>query len=72
MHAPPLRILTSGKGSVILSEIDISTGMLNTNTSCVCGYAPESCEKLVENSLMWACGTTALPSATQPAPTTQP
>ena len=54
MKSPPLRILSSGHGAVILSTVDLSTGLLNTNTYSVYGYAPESCQKIVENAIEWA------------------
>jgi hypothetical protein len=48
----PLQYLTLGKGQVILSTVDISTGLLGTNTWPINGYEPENCYDLVSNLLL--------------------
>jgi hypothetical protein len=72
MSPPPLRLLLAGKGSVILSTIDISTGLLDTNTYTICGYTPESCQTLAENAVAWAHGVTLVRSANPMVPTSAP
>jgi len=53
-RAPPLQIITEGQGAVLISPLDISTGLLNANTWGINGYTPESCEKLMTNIIDWA------------------
>ncbi|HZL36117.1 MAG TPA: DUF4159 domain-containing protein, partial [Tepidisphaeraceae bacterium] len=50
---PGLQMLTAGKGAVIVSPLDLTTGLLGSNTWPIMGYAPASCEKFVENLVIW-------------------
>ncbi|HWE94821.1 MAG TPA: DUF4159 domain-containing protein [Tepidisphaeraceae bacterium] len=51
---PHVRMLSAGKGCVILSPLDITTGLLGTNTWPVLGYGPASSVRLAENAVLWA------------------
>jgi hypothetical protein len=48
----PLQYLTQGKGMVIFSTVDLSTGLLGTNTWPVNGYQPDTAYDLVRNVLL--------------------
>jgi hypothetical protein len=50
----PVQVVTEGKGMVILSDVDITTGLLGTNTWSVNGYTPETCYDLVRNIVLFA------------------
>ena len=53
-RAPELKLLNAGKGVVILSEMDVTTGLLGTNTWGVVGYEPAACSQLLANALRWS------------------
>jgi hypothetical protein len=48
----PLQYLSLGKGQVILSPVDISTGLLGTNIWPVNGYEPDAAYAVVRNVLL--------------------
>ena len=50
---PALQIISDGAGCVIISPIDLSTGLLNANTWGINGYSPETCEKMMANVVEW-------------------
>ena len=50
----PIQYMTEGKGMVILSSVDITTGLLGTNTWPVNGYTPETSCDLVRNIILYA------------------
>jgi hypothetical protein len=50
---PPLEILESGKGAVIVSRVDIVTGLLGTNTLPIVGYEPPIAQGLTWNIMDW-------------------
>jgi hypothetical protein len=52
--APPLEMIKAGKGSVVLSRIDITTGLLGTNTLTTVGYDAPLAQAVVWNLLGWA------------------
>jgi len=47
-------ILRSGKGAVILSSLDITSGLLGTNTWGISGFTPEYSQGLAQNFVLWA------------------
>jgi hypothetical protein len=49
-----LRHLTSGKGAVIFSDLDVTSGLLGTETWGIFGYEPAYAQALVKNVLFWA------------------
>jgi hypothetical protein len=49
-----LRHLRSGNGAVILSEMDITSGLLGTETWGIIGYEPSYAQSLVKNAMFWA------------------
>ena len=62
---PTLQYLAAGRGQVILSRLDLTTGLLGTNTFGINGYDPLYAAALVKNVVLWA-DTRAQP-ATAPA-----
>jgi hypothetical protein len=71
-----LQVLTAGKGHVIVSPLDITSGLLGTDTGGILGYEPAYAQSLVKNVIFWtldgqkdrAAAPTATP-ATLPAAT---
>ncbi len=55
----PVEGFRSGRGWVIYSKLDLTTGLLGTNTSGVLGYEPAYAEALVKNLVLWADARTA-------------
>lgn len=51
--APSVQFASIGKGAVIISDLDITTGLLNSGTYATFGYTPAYCQSLVKNILLW-------------------
>lgn len=62
-----LQTISAGKGAVVFTDLDISTGLLGTTTSGVSGYEPTVAENLVRNLVIWAIW----PDGAPPMPETQ-
>lgn len=45
--------ITAGKGHVIFSSLDITTGLLGTNTWGILGYDPNYAQSLLKNIIFW-------------------
>ena len=52
--APEIRLLKLGKGYVVFSALDLTSGLLGTNTWGIVGYDPASAQKFVRNLVVWA------------------
>jgi hypothetical protein len=50
---PPLEYIAVNEGVVIISHVDITTGLLGTNTLTVVGYDPSIAQAVVWNMLGW-------------------
>jgi hypothetical protein len=50
---PPLEYIAVNEGVVIISHIDITTGLLGTDTLTVAGYDPSIAQAVVWNMLGW-------------------
>jgi hypothetical protein len=46
-------LLESGNGAVIVSDLDITSGLLGTSTLGIIGYDPKYCESFVSNMILW-------------------
>ena len=46
--------MSFGKGRVIISELDVTSGLLGTEAWGVSGYAPAYTQSLMKNGLLWA------------------
>ena len=49
----PLTILSAGKGHIIYSPLDITSGLLGTDTGGILGYEAGYAQSLVKNILFW-------------------
>ena len=68
---PKLQIVQSGKGAVLLSELDLTSGLLGTNTLGVVGYDPKYSHEFVRNAILWTLNGRG-PVIPWDAPTTAP
>ena len=50
----PLRVLPYGKGWVLYSPLDITTGLLGTQAWGILGYDPAYAQSLMKNAVLWA------------------
>jgi hypothetical protein len=46
-------VISAGRGHVILSPLDLSTGMLGTSTWGVWGFTPDYCQSFLQNVIFW-------------------
>lgn len=53
---PEISVIQAGKGRVVVSPIDLTSGLLGTNTWGIAGYEPGSAQAIVRNVLLWAHG----------------
>jgi hypothetical protein len=54
LTTPSLETIKAGKGTVIVSRVDITTGLLGTNMLTVIGYDAPYAQAVVWNMLGWA------------------
>lgn len=64
-------LLTSGKGAVIYTQLDVTSGLLGTNTLGVVGYESNYAMKLLKNVVIWTLDGAPAPAAPVAA-TTKP
>jgi hypothetical protein len=50
---PALDLLSIGKGAVIISDLDVTTGLLDTGQYGIIGYTPSYAQSLVKNIVLW-------------------
>jgi hypothetical protein len=63
----PMQTLRAGKGWVIFSRLDLTTGLLGTQSWGIRGYDPAYAQALMKNAVLWAeARTPVTPAATQP------
>jgi hypothetical protein len=53
-HGSALEILAAGKGHVIFTPLDITSGLLSTATGGILGFDSNYCETLVKNIIFWS------------------
>jgi len=51
-----LSLIKAGKGFVVVSPLDVTTGLVGANAWGVAGYEPTSAQAIVRNVLLWAHG----------------
>jgi hypothetical protein len=51
---PPVSLMKAGKGHVVVTPLDVTTGLLGTGTWGILGYDPDSAQALTRNVLTWA------------------
>jgi hypothetical protein len=49
-----IELLQSGKGSVIFTRLDVTSGLLGTRTWGLLGYSPAYSQGLLKNIVLWA------------------
>lgn len=49
-----IHVIRAGRGAVVLSYVDLTTGLLGLQTWGVNGYDPASSEQLVRNVILWS------------------
>jgi hypothetical protein len=67
---PPMEVIYAGKGTVLISRLDVASGLLGSGTWGVMGYATKWSEAFMQNALFWTMDgqpTVTAPTATQPA-----
>jgi hypothetical protein len=50
---PPIAALNVGKGAVLVSDLDLTSGLLGTNTLGIIGYDPPYAHAFVRNTILW-------------------
>jgi DNA-directed RNA polymerase subunit RPC12/RpoP len=50
---PKLQIVESGKGAILLSEMDLTSGLLGNKTLGIVGYDPLYAHAFVRNAILW-------------------
>jgi hypothetical protein len=51
---PSVQYAQFGRGEVIVSDLDVTTGLLNSGTYGINGYTPAYCQSLMKNVILWA------------------
>ncbi|MGH7177917.1 MAG: DUF4159 domain-containing protein [Tepidisphaeraceae bacterium] len=55
--APPIQTLRVGKGEIIFSQVDLTSGLLGTTTLGITGYQPATAQALLKNIVLWSMQT---------------
>jgi hypothetical protein len=50
----PIEVMQYGKGWVIFSRLDLTTGLLGTQSWGILGYDPAYAQALMKNAVLWA------------------
>jgi len=50
---PAIQLIHFGEGYVIITRLDLTTGLLGCDTWGILGYAPASCEQFTSNVVTW-------------------
>ncbi len=66
MTTAPLQLITFGRGRVLVSAVDLTTGLLGTATWPVVGYVPDDAYAVARNALLFALERPAEPATTRP------
>ncbi|HEV2294490.1 MAG TPA: DUF4159 domain-containing protein [Tepidisphaeraceae bacterium] len=80
-NLPPMQIIHVGRGWIVISKLDLVTGLLGSNTWGILGYDPAYAQPLMKNLILYACNgrsyqppeppppaTTSAPDASAPGP----
>jgi hypothetical protein len=67
---PSIRYLNLDSGMVIVSDLDLTTGLLGTNTFGIFGYTPSYCEAFFKDVALWTLNRNVDPA--KPPSTTVP
>lgn len=47
-------LMAVGRGHVLISDRDVTSGLLGTQTWRILGYSPDYCQQLLKNAIFWA------------------
>ena len=50
---PPVQVIYAGKGTLLVSKLDVVSGLLGTQTWGIMGYAPGWSESFMQNAILW-------------------
>lgn len=53
-QSPPIQLAQMSHGYVIFTPLDVTAGLLDTNTWGILGYTPQSCEQFMRNLVTWS------------------
>jgi hypothetical protein len=53
--APPMQVLPVGKGWIVISRLDLISGLLGSNTWGILGYDPNYAQAMMKNLILYAC-----------------
>jgi len=69
-HPPGVQYLTFGSGTVVVSDLDVTTSLLHSGTYGILGYTPAYADGLCKNAILWTLSRFPAPRpATAPAAT---
>ena len=60
----PMQTIAYGKGWVIYSRLDLTTGLLGTQSWGILGYSPAYAQALLKNAVLWAVARSSSPTPT--------
>ena len=66
--APPMQVLPMGKGWIVISRLDLVSGLLGTNTWGILGYDPNYAQAMMKNLILYACNGRSFDVPPPPAP----
>ena len=58
----PIETIACGKGWVIFSRLDLTTGLLGTQSWGILGFDPAYSQALVKNAVLWAEARSPVPA----------
>ena len=50
---PPIDAIYAGKGTVLISRLDVTSGLLGTGTWGILGYDPAYAQSFMKNAIFW-------------------
>jgi hypothetical protein len=54
-NLPAMQIMPVGRGWIVISKLDLMSGLLGTNTWGILGYDPNYAQPLMKNLILYAC-----------------
>ncbi len=67
-NPPGVQYLTYGSGTVVVSDLDVSTALLASGTYGILGYTPDYADGLYKNAVLWTLTRFQPPPPPPPAP----
>lgn len=69
---PTMQIMPVGRGWIVISKLDLVSGLLGSNTWGIMGYDPNYAQPLMKNLILFACNGRSHAAPTLPPPATTP